>query len=161
VSEILANMNHLIYRSAQVRQFATFFLARIDRDPLRLTSSNAGHNWPVIERSGGQREFLVRGGVVVGILEDAAFEEETVELRPGDRLVFYTDGVTEAENASREMYGEERLYALLAGLPASLSAHEVNDRILESVREFLGGLEANDDITLMTLRVRDVPTHSI
>ena len=155
VAEILRNINRLAYRSTNVRQFATFFLARLEREPLRLTFSNAGHNWPVIVRSDGRREFLVEGGVVVGILENAAFEERSVELSAGDRLVFYTDGVTEAENAAGEMFGEERLYRLIEELPRSLAAKDVNQSILDGVRGFLAGAEPNDDITLLTLRVAD------
>ncbi len=155
VSEILANINRLVYGSTEPGQFATFFLARIEEHSLRLSFSNAGHNYPVVFREQGPREFLVRGGVVVGILEDAVFEEESVMLRPGDRLVFYTDGVSEAVGPGGDMFGEERLYELVAGLPKTLSAREVADRIVAELRAFLAGTEAGDDITLMVLRVRE------
>jgi hypothetical protein len=155
VAAILKNINQLVYRSTQENQFATFFLARIEQDSLRLSFSNAGHNYPIVFRDQGAREFLVRGGVVVGILEDAQFEEETVTLRPGDRLVFYTDGVSEAANPAGELYGEDRLYELITSMPKELSAREVTDRIVDSVNQFLGGAEAGDDITLMVLRVRE------
>lgn len=155
VAGILANINRVVYRSTAVNQFATFFLAHIDEKQMTLSFSNAGHNWPVVFRDDGQREFLVKGGVVVGILEDAAFEEEIVDLKPGDRLVFYTDGVSEAQAPSGELFGEERLYELIASLPRELSAREVTDRIVARVNEFLGGAEAGDDITLMVLRVRE------
>ena len=155
VAAILANINRLVYRSTAENQFATFFLAHVDEANLRLSFSNAGHNWPIVFRDDGQREFLVKGGVVVGILEDASFEESSVALQPGDRLVFYTDGVSEAQAPSGELFGEERLYELIASLPRELSAHEVTDRIVARVNEFLGGAEAGDDITLMVLRVRE------
>jgi len=155
VAAILKNINRLAYRSTNENQFATFFLARIEEASLKLSFSNAGHNYPVVFRERGAREFLVKGGVVVGILEDAEFEEETVTLQPGDRLVFYTDGVSEAEGPTGELYGEDRLYDLITSLPKSLSAREVADRIVASVRDYLGGLEAGDDITLMVLRVRE------
>ena len=155
VAAILKNINQLVYRSTQENQFATFFLARIEEDTLRLSFSNAGHNYPIVFRDEGAREFLVRGGVVVGILEDAQFEEETVTLRPGDRLVFYTDGVSEAANPAGDLYGEDRLYDLITSMPRDLSAREVTDRIVESVNQFLDGAEAGDDITLMVLRVRE------
>ena len=120
-----------------------------------MSFSNAGHNWPIVFRDGGEREFLVKGGVVVGILEDAEFEEETVDLKPGDRLVFYTDGVSEAESPTGELFGEDRLYELISSLPRELSAREVTDRIVASVNDYLGGHDAGDDITLMVLRVRE------
>jgi serine phosphatase RsbU (regulator of sigma subunit) len=153
VATILRNINALVYRSTAVHQFATFFLARIDEDSLSFSFSNAGHNYPVVFREGGARELLVKGGVVVGILEDATFEEERMTLAAGDRLVFYTDGVTEAANAAGEMFGEERLYQLVDALPKTLPAREVTERILAGVRGFLDGVEAGDDITLMVMRV--------
>ncbi|MEO5616472.1 MAG: PP2C family protein-serine/threonine phosphatase [Candidatus Eisenbacteria bacterium] len=155
VAAILKNINQLVYRSTQENQFATFFLARIEEESLRLSFCNAGHNYPIVFRDEGAREFLVRGGVVVGILEDAQFEEETVTLRPGDRLVFYTDGVSEAANPAGELYGEDRLYDLITSMPRELSAREVTDRIVDSVNQYLAGAEAGDDITLMVLRVRE------
>ena len=153
VSEIMANINRLVCRSAAPGQFATFFLARLEPSPLRVTCVNAGHNYPVVFRRNGDRELLVKGGLVVGMLEEAVFEEETVELHPGDRLVFYTDGVSEAERADREQFGEERLHALVQGLPPDLSAADITERILAGVRVFLAGREAGDDITLLVLRV--------
>jgi serine phosphatase RsbU (regulator of sigma subunit) len=90
---------------------------------------------------------------VVGILESAAFEEAEIALQPGDRVVFYTDGISEAANARGELFGEERLCSLVAGLPSDLPARETTERILEGVRGFLDGVEAGDDMTLMVLRV--------
>ena len=153
VAAILENINTLVYRSTSVHQFATFFLARLEEDTMRLDFSNAGHNHPIVFRRSGGREMLVRGGVVVGILEDARFEEETMTLEPGDRLVLYTDGVTEAANRRGELYGEERLHELVSALPHDLTSEQVTDRILEGVRAHLGGIDAGDDITLMVLRV--------
>jgi stage II sporulation SpoE-like protein len=153
VAAILENINTLVYRSTSVHQFATFFLARLDERTLRLDFSNAGHNHPIVFRKAGGREMLERGGVVVGILEDARFEQGTVSLEPGDRLVLYTDGVTEAASPRGELYGEERLYGLVASLPQGLSSEQVTDRILAGVRAHLEGADAGDDITLMVLRV--------
>jgi len=76
-----------------------------------------------------------------------------VSLEPGDRLVLYTDGVTEAANPRGELYGEERLYELVASLPPSLTCEQVTDRILAGVRAHLDGRDAGDDITLMVVRV--------
>ncbi|HEY2956328.1 MAG TPA: PP2C family protein-serine/threonine phosphatase [Candidatus Eisenbacteria bacterium] len=153
VAAILRNINSLAYRSTTVHQFATFFLARIDEDSLRLDFSNAGHNHPVLFRRDGRRETLERGGVVVGVLEGATYEEDSRVLAPGDRLVLYTDGVTEAANARGALYGEERLTALVGALPPHLSCEQVTERILEGVRSHLDGEEAGDDITLLVLRV--------
>ncbi|NOT32878.1 MAG: SpoIIE family protein phosphatase [Candidatus Eisenbacteria bacterium] len=152
-AEILRNLNSLVYRGGSVHQFATLFVARIRCDGPRITFSNAGHNYPVLLRQGGQHETLERGGTVLGILEGVRFDEGTMVLESGDRLLLYTDGITEAAGPDHDMYGEERLYDLLRSLPAELSAREITERVLGDVRRHLNGHEALDDMTLMALRV--------
>jgi len=153
IPQILRNINSLLYRSTQIQQFATFFLARLDGETLRLTFSNAGHNWPVILRKGGSRIFLDKGGTVLGILGDADFEQAEVALHPGDVAVLYTDGVNEAQNAFGQQFGEDRIYEFVESLPKDCCARDVADRLLESLAEFLEGVEPQDDITLLVLRV--------
>jgi serine phosphatase RsbU (regulator of sigma subunit) len=152
-ADMMRTINGLACQRTVTGQFATFFLASIDETTLTFRFTNAGHNFPVLLRAGGGRELLETGGLVVGMMEGLPYEEGTVSLATGDRLLFYTDGVSEAADASGEMFGEERLYALLGGLPASLTAEEIVNRVLEGVRAFLGGTEAGDDITVMALRV--------
>ncbi len=153
VSTIVRNINTLVYQSTTPEQFATFFLAHVDEENLRISFSNAGHNFPVVLRAGGERIALDRGGVLLGILEEAAFEEDAVPLRPGDRVLFYTDGVSEAVNERGEEFGEERLCDLVAGLPGELTSEQVSGRVLEGLRDFLGDAEPQDDITVMVLQV--------
>ena len=156
--DILRNINSLLYRSTESHQFATFFLGRVQCEPPRLAFSNAGHNWPVLVRKNGPPEFLERGGPLLGIMEGARFEEGEVSLRPGDRVVLYTDGISEAADAAGEQYGDERLVELLRGLPRSLSATEVAQQILDALHAFLGPVEPQDDMTLLVLRaVEPVP----
>jgi phosphoserine phosphatase RsbU/P len=151
-AEILRNINHLMYRSTAVQQFATFFLARVDGERMELSFSNAGHNWPVLQRAGVERRFLQRGGLILGFQEKVEFEEERVSLLPGDVVVLYTDGISEAADAAGEQFGEERLYAALSAMPRTLSARDVAERLLATLREFLDGVEAQDDITLLVLK---------
>jgi sigma-B regulation protein RsbU (phosphoserine phosphatase) len=153
VGEILRNINSLVYRATAVHQFATFFIARVEHDTLRMTFSNAGHNFPVVIRRDCEPMFLERGGTVLGIVDGAAYEEEGLSLRAGDLLVLYTDGISEAMNRHGELYGDARLYELVRGLPGDLSSREVSDRVLAALQEFLDGEEARDDMTLMVLRV--------
>jgi hypothetical protein len=155
VSAILRNVNTLVYRGTAIEQFATFFLARLDTTTLELTFCNAGHNYPVILKRDGRIATLERGGTVVGILANAIYEEGVVALEPGDRLLLYTDGVSEAASPSGELYGEERLLALLRELPAGLGCKESIARILDEVRRFMGQTEAADDITMVMARVAD------
>jgi serine phosphatase RsbU (regulator of sigma subunit) len=152
LGDILRSINTLLYRSSSIRQFATFFLARINPATRSLEFSNAGHNWPIVSRAMGGRALLDRGGTVLGILEGARFEEDRLTLSPGDRLVCYTDGVTEAANADRDQFGEERLYELIESMPRDLGAAEIAERILAGLAVHLGDQEPQDDITVLVLR---------
>jgi sigma-B regulation protein RsbU (phosphoserine phosphatase) len=153
VSAILHGMNGLVHSRTTAEQFATFFLARVDGASMRLCFSNAGHNYPILHRRNAEMRELVRGGLMLGMFAEARFEEEAIDLRPGDRVVFFTDGVSEAVNAADEEFGEARLARLVRELPAHLSAREITDRLLEELFAFLDGTEPQDDLTLMVLRV--------
>jgi len=148
-------MNQLAYRSTEVQQFATFFLARVDERRLELSFSNAGHNFPIVYRAGGERQELQTGGTVLGILESTTFDEETVRLHPGDRVLLYTDGITEAVDPSGELFGEDRLHQAMAGIPREVSARDTIAALLERVRAFTGDIEPADDMTVLVLRVLD------
>jgi serine phosphatase RsbU (regulator of sigma subunit) len=152
-AEILRNINALVYRSTSVHQFATFFLAHVDESTMRLTYSNAGHNHPLLFRRDGTMRPLDRGGTVVGILEQVELEEESIQLEAGDRLVLYTDGVSEAANAAEELYGDQRLIDLIRTFPAEQPARESIERIVESVRAFAAAEDLGDDVTVMVVRV--------
>ena len=170
LSEILRNINGLLYRSTEIQQFATFFLGRVECNHSRLAFSNAGHNWPILMRANGEKMYLERGGTLLGIMEGVRFEEGHAALTPGDRVVLYTDGISEATNAGGEQFGEERLVELVESLPRELSARRVAERILEALHEFLGAVEPQDDMTLLVLRALEpvvaerriaVPAHTI
>lgn len=157
---ILRNINALVYRSTAVHQFATFFLARVSADGRRMTYCNAGHNWPALLRR-GERTWLECGGTILGIMEDVALEEDSFELAPGDLLVFYTDGISEATNVEGELYGEERLMNYVADLPPALDPESIANRILAEIERHLGRLEAQDDRTLVVLRVKEAARDSL
>jgi serine phosphatase RsbU (regulator of sigma subunit) len=159
--DILRNINALMYRSTEIQQFATFFLGRVDCSPSRLAFSNAGHNWPILMRANGEKLFLERGGTLLGIMEGVRFEEGHAPLHPGDRVVLYTDGISEATNAAGEQFGEERLVNFVQSLPRDMSARRVAEQILESLREFLGPVEPQDDMTLLVLRALEPVTAEV
>ena len=153
VSAMMASINALVCHRAATGQFATFFLAAVSERDLKLRFTNAGHNFPILFPAAGGRRTLETGGLVVGMMENAAYQEECLQLAPGDRMVLYTDGVTEAAREEGDMFGEERLMALVDSLPPGLPARELTERILAGLREFLGEAEAGDDVTVMALRV--------
>jgi serine phosphatase RsbU (regulator of sigma subunit) len=153
VAEILRIINALVYRSTAVHQFATFFLAHVDEPTLTLTYSNAGHNPPLLFRRDGSLVPLDRGGTVVGILEQTDYEQGAIHMEPGDRLVCYTDGASEAMSPAGEQFGEQRLIDLVRALPADLPARAVIERLVEAVRGFAVTEDLGDDVTLLVLRV--------
>ena len=154
-AEILRNINALVYRSTAVHQFATFFLARVHPDGRRMTYCNAGHNWPLLVSSSGEVKHLDIGGILLGIMEDVSLDEDVVALDAGAAVVLFTDGISEATNAGGELFSDERVATYVASLPCTLAASEVAARILAEVERHLGEVEAQDDRTLVVLRVAE------
>ena len=155
VNAILRNVNALVYRSTAMQQFASFFLARVHEEGRRLTYCNAGHNWPVLLRANGDVLRLDQGGLLLGIMEDVVLEHATLALEPGDVLVLYTDGISEATNADGELFGELRVAEFVQALPRQLEARDIGERLLAEVELHLGSVEAQDDRTLVVLCVGD------
>jgi hypothetical protein len=145
-------LNTLACQRESTGQFATLFLGGIHEPTMTLRYTNAGHNPPVLVRR-GERRLLETGGLLLGIAPEAIYEEGVLALEAGDRIVLYTDGVTEAADARGEMVGEERLYEWLAEMDGTLDSKAVVESVLDRVRGFLGDVEAGDDITVMALRV--------
>jgi steroid delta-isomerase-like uncharacterized protein len=150
-AEMLAQANRAMLRRPVPARFATAVYASLTSDG-RLTYSNAGHNPPLVAGRSGRR-WLDKGGMVLGLFEFAAFEEETLALQPGDRLVVYSDGVTEAVNTKGQEFGEERLAACVEAIEP-LAADAQVTRILETVQAFAAGTRQADDLTALVLRYR-------
>lgn len=155
VRTIVTAINRLVCEISPAGQFATLFLAHVDEATMRLSYVNAGHNPPALLRADGTRALLDRGGTVVGVSETIPFEQATLQLVPGDRIVFYTDGLSEGMNARQEMYGDERAVDFAASLPRTQNPRQQIDAMLGDLTRFLAGVEPQDDITLMVLRVRE------
>lgn len=149
-AELCARVNSVMYDNIVSHRFITCFYALLDIPGRTISYSNAGHCPPMLVREG----FCLRmkeGGPVLGIFQSPDYEQGDIELLSGDFLVFFTDGVTEAENASGEEFGEDRLTELLAA-GHKLGAADLRDRIMTAVEEFTSG-EPYDDATLMVVRV--------
>jgi sigma-B regulation protein RsbU (phosphoserine phosphatase) len=148
-SALLARVNDgLIRRSVRAR-FATVVFATLAADG-RLTYCNAGHNPPVLIRRDGVRR-LETGGLILGLFPHATYEEETLAMEPGDVLVIFSDGVTEALNATGEEFGETRLLPCVEAA-RERSAADLLDAILAEVRTFTALAVPHDDITALVLR---------
>ena len=155
-------MNDFLYRSTPGNKYATFFYAQVDAERRQLRYVNAGHNPPYLvharvdaagtPEANGRLEELSTGGAVVGMLPGMSYEEATVDLCPGDVLLAYTDGVTEAHSPEQIEFGEERLKALLGEI-AYLSADEIRARISTELKDWIKDAEQYDDLTFVVMKV--------
>ncbi|MFA4877828.1 MAG: SpoIIE family protein phosphatase [Methanoregula sp.] len=151
-AEAIRDANTTISEDSRQGMFVTLFYAILDSEKRSLTYVNAGHNPPVICRAdGGRFDELPATGIAIGAMAGAEYTEQTVPLAPGDVMVMYTDGITEAENARLDMFGEERFREVIAR-SSTLSAQEITKQILEAVRYFCGDQPQSDDITLMVVK---------
>jgi sigma-B regulation protein RsbU (phosphoserine phosphatase) len=146
---LMTRLNHGLFRRAIEARFLTSFYGMLGPDG-SLMYCNAGHNAPMVVSASGVRR-LETGGVVLGLFEHAAYDEETIRLQPGDLLVSFSDGVSEAMNEQGEEFSDERLIACVtANLGKSPS--EVLDALFADVRAFCGGADQSDDITAVLVR---------
>ncbi len=148
--ECLRQVNRLLLRDAPSSLFVTLFYASLDPRTGELLYSNAGHNPPYLLRGGGA-EPLPGRDLIVGILEQATYATGTVQLSPGDRLLLYTDGVTEAMDLAGEQFGVERLIEALLGAPQDGPGPLVS-AVVEAVHRFIGDAPPSDDLTALALR---------
>jgi serine phosphatase RsbU (regulator of sigma subunit) len=151
LADAVARINRTVWQNVPSSKYVTFFLAALDPATGRLAYVNAGHNPPLLVRAGGQVERLQEGGLVLGMFESVAYSGGGVEIRPGDTLVVYSDGVTETWDPDGEEYGEEKLLALAVG-GRGLDAVSLQDAILREIEQFEAGARATDDRTLVVLK---------
>jgi sigma-B regulation protein RsbU (phosphoserine phosphatase) len=154
-NSVLAAANQRILRDIHTDQFVTVFYGILDSASATLCYCNAGHNPPYLVRAqkGNVVQALRRTGIPLGIFEDATWEQMEVQLEPGDMLILYTDGITEAQNAQEQFFGEEQLLEV-AQAQLGRSAQDVQDALMARVHEFMGNAPQFDDITL-AVAVRD------
>ncbi len=149
---LVARLNRTVSMKCPANRFITLFMAVVDPKSGDVTFCNAGHNPPLLVRSTGEVEPLEGGGLILGIVPQAAYSEKSVRMNPGDALVLYSDGVTEAAPiGSNDEYGEDRLGKLVSA-NLSLSADDLIVRINEDVFEFAQGAPPADDVTLLIAR---------
>jgi len=149
---VLARVNDLLVADVEHGMFVTAVYAVLALDTGQLTYANAGHLAPLIWRtSTGRLERLGKGGIALGVLEGVHVEEQRVCLEPGDHLIFFTDGITEAFSPQLEIFGQERLEAAIQVADGG-SAQAMLEAIDGPVSAFVGDHPPSDDITLMVLR---------
>ncbi|MCI0338315.1 MAG: SpoIIE family protein phosphatase, partial [Acidobacteria bacterium] len=193
MTELMASMNRFLYEATDASHYATFFYAQLDTETRRLTYVNAGHNPPILVRTGARTgsqslgsvvsavssgmsengaEFpklsqakavaafseeiislLTIGGPVIGLLKECVYEHCCLELRSGDVLVAYTDGISEARNPDGEEFGEERLTQIVAA-NANLPAAELREHIIAKINKWQCDAPQHDDMTMVIVKVK-------
>ena len=142
-------------------RYASLFWAEYDGQSGILTYVNAGHPSPILRYSTGEIERLNSVGVPVGMFAKTRYTAKTLEMRPGSRLVIFSDGLTDAENAAEEDFGDERLVEYCSTIAVGIDAKGTADRLMQAVAEWSGGRERFDDTTVVVLHVGDVPGDSL
>jgi phosphoserine phosphatase RsbU/P len=152
IARAVCEINRQLYHQTSPDKFATLVMGRFDARDLTLTYCNAGHNPPIVV-SGDRVYHLGRGGLVVGLFEDPVYEEETVQLKPQDIVVLYTDGIVEAENPEGVQYEEQRLVDLIK-LNLFLTAEDLQALILDELSRWVAGGHQRDDMTVVIMKVQ-------
>jgi sigma-B regulation protein RsbU (phosphoserine phosphatase) len=149
-ADLVSQLNKQVYANTSAEKYATFFFGLYDDDSRMLTYTNAGHLPPIVMRD-GRAERMEVTGTVVGAFPFAVYQEESVELRQGDLLVAFTDGIVEPENEYGEAFGEDRLIDLLARY-GQRESKEIIARVMETVEQWTGTVELFDDMTILVAR---------
>jgi serine phosphatase RsbU (regulator of sigma subunit) len=150
--EILTALNVDLHPRMQRHTFTAFGFAIVHRTGETLEWACAGQPYPLIKRGEQVFEFTSDGGLPLGIMPDVAYADSELELHTGDIVIFYTDGVIEAENEAEEMYGTERLEKIIAHVNPTMNASEVVNAILRDINIFVGTAERYDDITIVVVK---------
>jgi sigma-B regulation protein RsbU (phosphoserine phosphatase) len=151
--EIMNRVNAQLAKENQASLFVTMILGIVDTATGRMVYGQGGHNPPILVPVQGKPTYEPAGGMPLGVFEDAKFGERELHLKPGETLLVYTDGVTEAMNQAKDLFGEDRLEKAVTGV-ADLSPEKIAERVIEQVEGFVLEAERSDDITLLAIQRR-------
>ncbi|MCY4086699.1 MAG: SpoIIE family protein phosphatase [Actinomycetia bacterium] len=150
--QVLGELNELLEEDNEEGMFVTLVYGVYDPSTRELTYANGGHNSPVVVHRDGTSELLpLTEGIALGVQPMLRYAQNTVQLSPGDRVVFYTDGVTEAMDGDGEQFGLERLSKLFESPAAPQDPESANLLVFDAVNTFVGDTPQSDDITCLTL----------
>ena len=148
--DVVTKVNRLLSRNISAGKFVTFCYAVIDAAAGTFDFANAGHNPPLLLRANGEVDALAATGVVLGVFPDGCYESRTMAFGAGDRLIFYTDGITEASDALGKEFGEDRLIDTVRGCGPAAPAATIVDAVTTAVARWTGGA-VQDDATLIVI----------
>ncbi len=153
-SNIVSCINSSFCSGNDSNMFITMFVGRLDLDTRELVFCNAGHNPIIIISPDGKAQYIkAKANLAAGVFDMYPYEKESIVVEKGSRLLIYTDGVTEAEDAAKNQYGEDRLIQFATSMSPDCSSEEFVEKLTESVKAFTNGNEQNDDITIMSVKV--------
>ena len=147
----MSKVNYLLWESIERNQFVTAFYGLLDATNRTLVYANAGHNPPLLLDADGSARFLEQGGLPLGMFRDSRYYEYYLTFSPGELLVLYTDGVTEAFNLQEEEFGRDRLVDSVRAA-RMLSAREMIDAVQRDIFEWTDGRGAHDDVTFFVIK---------
>ena len=153
--DIMTRLNRSMYSKTNDWMFTALCLGAIDISSKAFTFANAGFNVPLLKTNGSVAELENDVHMYpLGIIEEAVYQERTIQLHTDDVLVLFSDGIPEARNDTNSFYENETLVKLLKSMEtAKLSAREIKDRIVEDVKRFTGSADQQDDITLVVVKL--------
>lgn len=149
--KLIQRLNQAVIRSRQDNKFISFFVTEIDPEAGKLTYCNAGHNPPYLVRAGGEVVRLTSGGLILGVLPETEFAEESLPIGKGDLILMYSDGLTESMDPDEEQYGEERLERFL-GKHHKEPCKKIQENLEAELKDFCAGAPQHDDLTLVLIR---------
>ena len=150
--DVLSEVNDLLNEDNETFMFVTLIYAVFDPETGHVTYANGGHNNPMlVHADGSSEEVPTTGGIALGVMPGLEYTQDNMTLNPGDTLVLYTDGVSEAMNSDGEEFGMDRFKEIFAKTPPT-SARQVNELILRAVTDFAGSNAQSDDVTCLVLR---------
>ena len=153
-SEIFTAVNARLCENNEAGMFATSWIGILDTRTMTLQYTNAGHNYPMLQRKGQPcEEIKVKHGLFLGGMDFTRYKQEEIQLEPGDRLLLFTDGVVEAHDKGKNLYGNERLQQVFDGA-RDCPGEEVLDRVFNDVNAFATGVPQFDDITMVILTIQ-------
>ncbi|MDA2925400.1 serine/threonine-protein phosphatase, partial [Acidobacteria bacterium AH-259-L09] len=154
IEETIFLVNNTLVKETPSNKFVTLFYGVLDVAKRELTYVNAGHNPPLLydHNTGEIKELADAGGLIIGFIDNLKFEAARQRLRPGQLLVFFTDGVTEAQNPCEELFGQERLRAVIRE-QADKDARTLMERIYQAVKDFTQNHPQSDDLTMIVLKI--------
>lgn len=152
---VLQEVNSRLCQQNPLYYFVTMFYGVLDLNSGQLTYCNAGHNPPVLVKSGSAQEIPLTDNTMLAVFEDHVFEEKHLNLEQGDTVFLFTDGVTEAFNTQAEEFGEQRLLSCLSD-SSDLRPEELVETVTDSVKRFAGDEEQSDDMTVLAVRYNGI-----